>query len=116
MSLNTIKSYIRSAYGKIGVDRRTDAVRWAAANGFELDTERTVDPPSGGAPPVPVGRSPPALDHPGAATRIGASSRIESHRQANRRRRTRGTRHVGCLSESDGLAAYFWTEEPRGEP
>jgi NarL family two-component system response regulator LiaR len=41
---NTIKSYIRSAYRKIGVERRTQAVLWAMANGFAADTERTLDP------------------------------------------------------------------------
>jgi two-component system, NarL family, response regulator LiaR len=43
MSVNTIKSYIRSAYRKIGVERRTQAVIWAMANGFGADTERTLD-------------------------------------------------------------------------
>jgi DNA-binding NarL/FixJ family response regulator len=41
---NTVKSYIRSAYRKIGVERRTQAVLWAMANGFEPDTVRTMDP------------------------------------------------------------------------
>ena len=44
VSINSIKSYIRSAYRKIGVERRTQAVLWAIAHGFEPDTERTVDP------------------------------------------------------------------------
>jgi DNA-binding NarL/FixJ family response regulator len=44
ITLNTIKSTIRSAYGKIGVRTRTQAVLWAVANGFQSDTERTVDP------------------------------------------------------------------------
>jgi DNA-binding NarL/FixJ family response regulator len=43
VSLNSIKSYIRSAYRKIGVERRTQAVLWAVANGFVPDTERTID-------------------------------------------------------------------------
>jgi DNA-binding NarL/FixJ family response regulator len=41
---NTVKSYIRSAYRKIGVERRTQAVLWAMANGFEPDVVRTMDP------------------------------------------------------------------------
>jgi NarL family two-component system response regulator LiaR len=41
---NTVKSYIRSAYRKIGVERRTQAVLWAMANGFEPDVVRTTDP------------------------------------------------------------------------
>jgi hypothetical protein len=44
ISMNSIKSYIRSAYRKIGVERRTQAVLWAVANGFLPDTERTLDP------------------------------------------------------------------------
>jgi DNA-binding NarL/FixJ family response regulator len=48
VSMNTVKSYIRSAYRRIGVQRRTQAVLWAVANGFEPDTERI--PRSGCAP------------------------------------------------------------------
>jgi len=44
VSANTIKSYIRSAYRKIGVERRTQAMLWAMQNGFLQDTVRTVDP------------------------------------------------------------------------
>ena len=44
VTINSVKSYIRSAYRKIGVQRRSQAVRWALENGFQLDTERTVDP------------------------------------------------------------------------
>ncbi|WP_238343052.1 response regulator transcription factor [Nocardioides cynanchi] len=43
LSLNTIKTYIRSAYRKIGVERRPQAVLWAVENGFQHDTERTLD-------------------------------------------------------------------------
>jgi NarL family two-component system response regulator LiaR len=43
VSPNSVKSYIRSAYRKIGVERRPQAILWAVANGFEHDTERTVD-------------------------------------------------------------------------
>jgi NarL family two-component system response regulator LiaR len=43
ISPNTIKSTIRSAYNKIGVRSRTQAVLWALANGFQPDTERTID-------------------------------------------------------------------------
>ena len=58
VSLNTIKTYIRSAYRKIGVERRTQAILWAMAHGFEPDTERTVDPALRTRPRVPV-TSPP---------------------------------------------------------
>ncbi len=44
VSINSIKTYIRSAYRKIGVERRTQAVLWALANGFTADSERTIDP------------------------------------------------------------------------
>ncbi len=44
VSPNTVKSYIRSAYRRIGVERRTQAVLWALDNGFRPDRERTLDP------------------------------------------------------------------------
>ena len=54
LSINTIKSYIRSAYRKIGVERRTQAVLWAIAHGFAPDTERTIDPALRLRPAVPA--------------------------------------------------------------
>jgi transcriptional regulator with XRE-family HTH domain len=56
VSINSIKQYIRSAYRKIGIERRTQAVLWAVANGFVPDTERTVDPALRQRPPVPARR------------------------------------------------------------
>jgi len=44
ISLNTVKTYVRSAYRKIGVTRRPQAVGWAMTHGFKPDTLRTVDP------------------------------------------------------------------------
>ena len=44
LSINSVKSYIRNAYRKIGVERRAQAVVWAVENGFKPDTMRTVDP------------------------------------------------------------------------
>lgn len=44
VTINTVKSYIRSTYRKIGVTRRPQAVLWAVANGFNPDTLRTVNP------------------------------------------------------------------------
>jgi NarL family two-component system response regulator LiaR len=44
VSINSVKSYIRSAYRKIGVERRSQAVLWAVANGFVPDTQRRIDP------------------------------------------------------------------------
>ena len=38
MSVNTVKTYIRTAYRKIGVDNRTRAVLWGVDHGFRPDT------------------------------------------------------------------------------
>lgn len=47
LSINSVKTYIRSAYRKIGVQRRSQAVLWAVRHGFNPDETRTVlDPPS----------------------------------------------------------------------
>jgi NarL family two-component system response regulator LiaR len=43
VSPNTIKSYIRSAYRKIGVESRTQAVIWALDNGFVPNRSRNID-------------------------------------------------------------------------
>jgi two-component system, NarL family, response regulator LiaR len=37
LSINTVKTYIRTAYRKIGVTSRAQAVGWALRNGFEVD-------------------------------------------------------------------------------
>jgi len=34
ISINSVKTYIRTAYRKIGVERRTQALLWATGNGF----------------------------------------------------------------------------------
>jgi NarL family two-component system response regulator LiaR len=44
LSINTLKTYIRSAYRKINVTSRTQAALWAVDNGFKPDTLRTIDP------------------------------------------------------------------------
>ena len=44
LSINSVKSYIRSAYRKIGVTRRAEAVLWGVRNGFEPDTVRRPGP------------------------------------------------------------------------
>ncbi len=44
LSINSVKTYIRSAYRKIGVERRTQAALWGVSHGFQIDTERTIDP------------------------------------------------------------------------
>jgi DNA-binding NarL/FixJ family response regulator len=43
LSINSVKTYIRTAYRKINVTRRSQAVLWAVQHGFEPDTLRTVD-------------------------------------------------------------------------
>src|SRR5512133_2682432 len=40
LSPNTVKSYIRSVYGKIGVASRTQAVLWGVGHGFTPDHHR----------------------------------------------------------------------------
>lgn len=40
LSINTIKSYIRSAYRKIGVSSRVEAVLWAIEHGFVVSAAR----------------------------------------------------------------------------
>ena len=39
ISINTVKSYIRSAYRKIGVTNRTQAVLWGTDHGFRPDLQ-----------------------------------------------------------------------------
>lgn len=43
LSTNTVKTYVRSAYRKIGAHRRPQAILWGMANGFEPDALRTVN-------------------------------------------------------------------------
>jgi DNA-binding NarL/FixJ family response regulator len=40
LSPNTVKSYIRSVYGKIGAESRTQAVLWGVGHGFVPDHRR----------------------------------------------------------------------------
>jgi NarL family two-component system response regulator LiaR len=42
LSINSVKTFIRSAYRKIGVQRRTQAVLWATAHGFVPYPQRTI--------------------------------------------------------------------------
>ena len=42
LSINSVKSYIRNAYRKIGVTRRSQAVAWALDHGFTSRASRTV--------------------------------------------------------------------------
>jgi DNA-binding NarL/FixJ family response regulator len=45
LSINSIKTYIRSCYRKIGVTRRTQAVLWASEHGFVPHPRRVHRPP-----------------------------------------------------------------------
>ena len=40
LSINTIKTYIRSAYHKIGVSTRSRAMLWGLEHGFQPDHNR----------------------------------------------------------------------------
>ena len=44
LSINSIKSYIRSCYRKIDVDSRSRAVLWGVEHGMQLDRIRVPDP------------------------------------------------------------------------
>ena len=42
LSINSVKTYVRTAYRKIGVTRRSQAVAWGMRNGFEPDRTRAI--------------------------------------------------------------------------
>lgn len=44
LSINSVKTYIRTAYRKIDVARRSQAVAWGMRHGFEPDRMRSVVP------------------------------------------------------------------------
>lgn len=44
LSINSVKTYIRTAYRKIEVTRRSQAVAWGMRHGFEPDRIRSVAP------------------------------------------------------------------------
>ena len=44
LSINSVKTYIRTAYRKMGVERRAQAVLWGIKHGFEPDVVRRVEP------------------------------------------------------------------------
>lgn len=43
LSINSVKTYIRSAYRKIGAERRSQAVLWGVKHGFEPDVVRHIE-------------------------------------------------------------------------
>ncbi|MBB6627779.1 response regulator transcription factor [Nocardioides sp. KIGAM211] len=44
LSINSVKTYIRTAYRKIGVNTRAQAVVWGMGHGFEPDRSRQLEP------------------------------------------------------------------------
>ena len=58
LGINTVKTYIRTAYRKIGVTSRTQAVLWAVDNGFDMQTARVLYDDDGFPGPDPAGREP----------------------------------------------------------
>ena len=46
LSINSVKSYIRTGYRKIGVTSRSQAVLWGVRHGFEPDHRRIVADPT----------------------------------------------------------------------
>ena len=45
LSINSVKTYIRTAYRKMGVERRSQAVLWGIKHGFQPDVVRHVEAP-----------------------------------------------------------------------
>jgi DNA-binding NarL/FixJ family response regulator len=43
LSINSVKTYIRTAYRKMGVERRSQAVLWGIRHGFEPDVARHIE-------------------------------------------------------------------------
>jgi two-component system, NarL family, response regulator LiaR len=42
ISINSVKTYVRTAYRKIGVSRRSQAVSWGIRHGFQPDRTRVI--------------------------------------------------------------------------
>ena len=55
LSINTVKTYIRSAYRKLGIQRRPEAVRWGIEQG--LHRTRIASPPDVALTDIDVPRS-----------------------------------------------------------
>lgn len=47
LSINSVKTYIRTGYRKIGVSRRSQAVAWGMTHGLQPDRMRRIDSRSG---------------------------------------------------------------------
>ena len=68
LSINTIKTHIRSAYRKIGATTRVEAVLWGASHGMAPDRERNF------------GQSTSAVDRDGLAPQADARTDATDHR------------------------------------
>jgi DNA-binding NarL/FixJ family response regulator len=77
-SINTVKTYIRTAYRKIGVDSRTRAVLWGVDNDFRPDTIS--------AKPAPTRAQPPAQSLPVRAASRPDTFRCDSQGRSHARR------------------------------
>ncbi|WP_193613778.1 LuxR C-terminal-related transcriptional regulator [Nocardioides lijunqiniae] len=44
LSINSVKTYVRTAYRKMEVTRRSQAVLWGISHGFAPDRSRTIEP------------------------------------------------------------------------
>ena len=44
LSINSVKTYIRTAYRKMKVSSRSQAVLWGVDHGFRPETLRSIDP------------------------------------------------------------------------
>ena len=51
LSINSVKTHIRTAYRTINVSSRSQAVLWGVDNGFRPETLRSVDPALARRPP-----------------------------------------------------------------
>ena len=49
LSINSVKTYIRNCYRRIGVTSRSQAVLWGVEHGFRPDRRRIIDPDTGDA-------------------------------------------------------------------
>nr|WP_225911094.1 LuxR C-terminal-related transcriptional regulator [Dermacoccus sp. Tok2021] len=54
LTLNTLKSYIRTAYRKMGVTTRSEAVLWGVGYGFHMTPPSTPDTSAGCLTPRPI--------------------------------------------------------------
>lgn len=81
LSINSVKSYIRTAYRTMGVTSRSQAVLWGIDHGFTQDRIRVRMPQT---PPSPVSPSSPAPSSPSPSSTASASSLLSPVRPSPR--------------------------------